>query len=139
MARKELKPELQGMRKAITGHRSEIAALKREVKRLISQLKAAQRQTKAVSVAAPSDLPKVSKRAAREDFVFAPEMLAQMRQALGATQLQMAALLAVSPLSYSRWEKGQAHPRTKQLAKIGELVSMGPAKAEKKMRQAAKA
>ena len=47
MARKELKPELQGMRKAITGHRSEIAALKREVKALTSQLKATQRQVKA--------------------------------------------------------------------------------------------
>ena len=138
MARKELKPELQGMRKAITGHRSEIAALKREVKSLTSQLKAAQRQTKVGGVAAPSDQPKVSKRAAREDFVFAPEMLTQMRQALGATQLQMAALLAVSALSYGRWEKGQAHPRNKQLAKIEELVNMGPAKAEKKMRQAAK-
>jgi DNA-binding XRE family transcriptional regulator/uncharacterized coiled-coil protein SlyX len=138
MARKELKPELQGMRKAITSHRSEIAALKREVKSLTSQLKAAQRQPKVGSGAA-SDQPKVSKRAAREEFVFAPEMLAQMRNALSATQLQMAALLAVSPLTYSRWEKGQAHPRTKQLAKIEELVSMGPAKAEKKLRQAAKA
>ena len=88
---------------------------------------------------AQPDQPKVSNRAAREEFVFAPEMLAQMRQALGATQLQMAALLAVSPLTYSRWEKGQAQPRTKQLAKIEELVRMGPAKAEKKMRQAAKA
>ncbi|OGA88974.1 MAG: transcriptional regulator [Burkholderiales bacterium GWA2_64_37] len=138
MARKELKPELQGMRKAITGHRSEIAALKREVKSLTSQLKAAQRQPK-VGGGAASDQPKVSKRAAREDFVFAPEMLAQMRNALGATQLQMAALLAVSSLTYSRWEKGQAQPRTKQLSKIEELVSMGPAKAEKKLRQAAKA
>ena len=139
MARKELKPELQSMRKAITGHRSEIAALKRDVKALTSQLKSAQRQTKVGMVAAPPNQPKVSKRAAREDFVFAPEMLAQMRNALGATQLQMAALLAVSPLSYSRWEKGQAQPRTKQLAKIEELVHMGPAKAAKKMRQAAKA
>lgn len=138
MARKELKPELQGMRKAITSHRSEIAALKREVKSLTSQLKSAQRQPK-VGGGAASDQPKASKRAAREDFVFAPEMLAQMRNALGATQLQMAALLAVSPLSYSRWEKGQTQPRTKQLAKIEELVRMGPAKAEKKMRQAAKA
>ena len=112
MARKELKPELQGMRKAITGHRSEIAALKREVKSLTSQLKSAQRQTKVGGVAAPSDQPKVSKRAEREDFVFAPEMLVQMRNALGATQLQMAALLAVSPLSYSRWEKGQSQPRS---------------------------
>ena len=34
MARKELKPELQGLRKALTHHRSEIAALKREVKAL---------------------------------------------------------------------------------------------------------
>ena len=50
MARKELKPELQGMRKAITGHRSEIAALKREVKALTSQLKATQRQVKATDV-----------------------------------------------------------------------------------------
>ncbi len=139
MARKELKPELQGMRKAITGHRSEIAALKREVKSLTSQLKTARRQTKVGGVAAPSDQPKVSKRAAREDFVFAPEMLAQMRNALGATQLQMAALLAVSPLTYSRWEKGQAQPRTKQLAKIEELAHMGPANAAKKIRQAAKA
>lgn len=138
MARKELKPELQGMRKAITGHRSEIAALKREVKRLTSQLKAAQRQAKFGSVAAPSDQPRASKRAVRKEFVFVPEMLTQMRNALRATQLQMAALLAVSPLTYSRWEKGQAHPRTKQLAKIEELVNMGQAKAEKKMRQAAK-
>ena len=139
MARKELKPELQGMRKAITGHRSEIAALKREVKNLTSQLKVTQRKTKVVSVAAPSDQPKVSKRAVREEFVFAPGMLTQMRTALGATQNEMAALLAVTPLSYSRWEKGLAQPRTKQLAKIEELARMGPVKAEKKMRQAAKA
>ena len=90
-------------------------------------------------MAAPSGQTIVSKRAAREDLVFAPEMLTRMRNALSATQLQMAALLAVSSLTYSRWEKGQAHPRNKQLAKIKELVDIGPAKAEKKMRQAAKA
>lgn len=138
MARKELKPELQGMRKAITSHRSEIAALKREVKSLTSRLKAAQRQTKVGDMAASSDQPKVSKRAAHEDFVFAPETLIQMRNALGATQLQMADLLAVSALSYGRWEKGQTYPRSKQLAKIEEVVRMGPVKAKKKMRQAAK-
>ena len=135
MARKELKPELQGMRKAITGHRSEIAALKREVKSLTSQLKAAQRQPKVGGVTAQPDQPKVSKRVAREQFVFAPEMLAQMRTALGATQLQMAAQLAVSALSYGRWEKGQTYPRPKQLAKIEELVRMGPTKAAKKIRE----
>jgi DNA-binding transcriptional regulator YiaG len=138
MARKELKPELQGMRKAITGHRSEIAALKREVKSLTSQLKSVRRQTKIMSEVGPSEQTKVSKRAVSEEFAFAPEMLTQMRETLGATQNEMADLLTVTPLSYSRWEKGLAHPRTKQLAKIEELVNMGPAKAEKRMRQAAK-
>lgn len=138
MARKELKPELQGMRKAITSHRSEIAALKREVKVLTSQLKTAQRQTKAVASAQTPSPTKSLKWTSSDRFMFAPEMLAQMRQALGATQLQMAALLAVSPLSYSRWEKGQAQPRTKQLAKIEEIVRMGPVKAQKKMSRATK-
>jgi DNA-binding transcriptional regulator YiaG len=134
MARKELKPELQGMRKAITSHRSEIAALKREVKGLTSQLKAAQRQTKVVSAVSPSDQTKVSNRSGSDEFVFSPELLAQMRSALGATQIEMASLLTVSALSYSRWEKGQAHPRTKQLAKIEEVVRMGAVKAGKKLR-----
>ncbi len=138
MARKELKPELQGMRKAITSHRSEIAALKREVKGLTSQLKTAQRQTKVARAVSPSDQTKVSNRSGNDDFVFSPELLAQMRHALGATQIEMASLLAVSPLSYSRWEKGQAHPRAKQLAKIEEVVRMGAAKAGKKIRQGAK-
>lgn len=134
MARKELKPELQGMRKAITSHRSEIAALKREVKGLTSQLKAAQRQTKVVSAVSPSDQTKVSNRSGSDEFVFTPELLAQMRHALGATQIEMASLLTVSPLSYSRWEKGQAQPRAKQLAKIEEVVRMGAVKAGKKLR-----
>lgn len=138
MARKELKPELQGMRKAISTHRSEIVALKREVKSLTSQLKTAQSQFNAVRTGLPIDQASSTEGTARQAFVFAPEMLASMRSALGATQLQMAALLAVSQLSYSRWEKGQVTPRIKQLAKIEALVKMGPLKAEMKMRQAAK-
>jgi transcriptional regulator with XRE-family HTH domain len=92
-----------------------------------------------VGAARSLDQPKVSKGTANEEFVFAPELLAQMRNALGATQIEMASLLTVSPLSYSRWEKGQAQPRTKQLAKIEEIARMGLVKAGKKMRRAAKA
>lgn len=136
MARKELKPELQGMRKAITSHRSEIAALKREVKGLTVQLKAAQRHTKVAAANMPPSKLRDSKQPAPGAFVFEPEMLAQMRKALGATQIEMASLFTVSTLSYSRWEKGLAHPRTKQLAKIEDVMKMGPAKAKKKMQLA---
>lgn len=132
MARKELKPELQGMRKAITGHRSEIAALKREVKALTSQLKAAKRQIPSAEETVPA--PKEGGNQ-NPKTKFNPEFIRQMRSALGITQAQMAQLLEVSPLSVRRWELGQARPRAAQLARIEELRGMGPDKAMKKLNQ----
>ena len=129
MARKELKPELQGMRKAITGHRSEIAALKREVKALTSQLKATQRQVKATDVpkakAVTEDVtPKKSKQ-----IQFNAQALVEKRAALGVTQKQMAQLLGASSLSVYKWESGQVHPRTAQLDRIAEVLKLGKRKA----------
>ena len=129
MARKELKPELQGMRKAITGHRSEIAALKREVKALTSQLKATQRQVKA------TDAPKAN--VATEDATptrsrkiqFNAQALIEKRSALGITQKQMAQLLGASSLSVYKWESGQVHPRSAQLERIAEVLKLGKRKA----------
>ena len=134
MARKEIKPELQGMRKAITRHRSEIAALKRDVKTLTSELKAAQRNAKVMESPKALDQGKAPNRSEQVVFDFQPEMLAQMRSTLGITQVEMGLVLGVSSLSVARWEKGQAQPRSKQLAKIEEVVRMGPVKAARKLR-----
>jgi len=130
MARKELKPELQSMRKAITNHRSEIAALKREVKSLASQLKAAKRQPPVAE-----ETPPVAKKAIAQGSKaeFHPEVVRQMRAALGITQAQMAQLLGASQLSVSRWESGKARPRAAQLARIDDLRSMGPKNARRKL------
>lgn len=129
MARKELKPELQGMRKAITGHRSEIAALKREVKALASQLKATQRQVKATDapkakVIAEKATPKKSKQ-----IQFDAQVLIDKRAALGITQKQMAQLLGASSLSVYKWETGHVHPRAAQLERIAEVLKLGKRKA----------
>ena len=129
MARKELKPELQGMRKAITGHRSEIAALKREVKALTSQLKATQRQVKATDVpkakAVTEDVtPKKSKQ-----IPFDAQVLIEKRAALGITQKEMAQLLGASSLSVYKWETGHVHPRAAQLGRIAEVLKLGKRKA----------
>jgi len=129
MARKELKPELQGMRKAITGHRSEIAALKREVKALTSQLKATQRQVKVTDVpkaklVAEETSPKQSKQ-----IQFDAKMLIEKRAALGLTQKQMAQLLGASSLSVYKWETGHVHPRAAQLERIAEVLKLGKRKA----------
>ena len=129
MARKELKPELQGMRKAITGHRSEIAALKREVKAVTSQLKATQRQVKAMEaprakVIAEKAAPKKSRQ-----IQFDAQVLIEKRAGLGITQKQMAQLLGASSLSVYKWESGHVHPRAAQLARIAEVLKLGKRKA----------
>lgn len=130
MARKEIKPELQGMRKAITSHRSEIAALKREVKALTSQLKATQRQVKV------ADTPKVKTGAEegapkkpRQIHQFNAQAFAEKRAALGITQKEMAQLLDASSLSVYKWESGQVHPRAAQLERIAQVLKLGKRKA----------
>ena len=93
MARKEIKPELQGMRKAITSHRSEIAALKREVKALTSQLKASRRQVKvADEPKAKAAIVETGSKKPRQ-IQFNAQALVEKRAALGITQKKMAQLL----------------------------------------------
>ncbi|EJE53370.1 putative transcriptional regulator with C-terminal CBS domain containing protein [Acidovorax sp. CF316] len=127
MARKELKPELHGMRKALTLHRSEIAALKREVKTLTSQLKAAQRVVKAVTPPKTEESPQ--ERKGGRKWVFKPEALTAKRAELGVTAKDMAKLLQASPLSLSKWENGQANPRAAQLERIRAVLGLGKRKA----------
>lgn len=127
MARKELKPELQGMRKALTSHRSEIAALKREVKTLTSQLKAAQRPTKASTASAAEETAPARKGGRK--WVFKPEALTAKRTELGLTAKDMARLLQASALSLSKWESGKANPRAAQLERIRAVLGLGKRKA----------
>ena len=127
MARKELKPEIQGMRKALTSHRSEIAALKRDVKALTSQLKAAQRQFKTPVKAAVEE--EVPVRKSGRKWVFKPEVLAAKRAELGLTAKEMAKLLQAGHLSVYRWETGKAYPRAAQLLRIHEVLNLGKRKA----------
>lgn len=126
MARKELKPELQGMRKAVTSHRSEIAALKREVKALASQLKATRRH---VPKAAEPEAASAERASAKPHGEFHPDVLRQMRTAQGIKQAQLATLLGVSSLSVYKWETRGITPRAAQLARIDEVRKMGPRKA----------
>lgn len=123
MARKELKPELQGMRKALTSHRSEIAALKREVKTLTSQLNAAQRSVKATAPQAEEEAPPARKGGRK--WVFKPEALAAKRAEFGISAKDMAKLLQAGLASVNRWETGKAHPRAAQLERIHEVLGLG--------------
>jgi DNA-binding transcriptional regulator YiaG len=128
VARKELKDELLALRKATTTHRSEIAALKRQVKSLASALKATTKAAKAnskeVSAADAPTTPGIRFSAAR---------LAALRAKWGITQAQMAAVLDVSYLSVHKWEAGAAKPRAAQLQKIAAVMKLGKREIQKKL------
>jgi DNA-binding transcriptional regulator YiaG len=121
VARKELKEELQALRKVTTSHRSEIAALKRQVKSLATALKAVSKTSKASSKKSQTtDGP-----AAVPGIRYSAERLVALRNKFGITQTQMASLLGVSYLSVHKWEAGGAQPRAAQLQKIALASKMG--------------
>ncbi len=131
VARKELKDELLSLRKVTTGHRSEIAALKREIKKLQSQLRANTKVVKAV-MPSPADEPPVSGRKVR----FSAQALAAQRAKLGLSQAQMAQLLGASALSVYKWESGKVQPRAAQLERIVAIRKLGKREAAVRLAQA---
>lgn len=141
MARKELKPELQGMRKAITGHRSEIAALKREVKSLTSKVRQLERQVErghtVVKRAAPDSIAPASASAPRRgrQFVFNHEALIAKRAQFDFTQAEMAKVLHVSSASLYKWETGTVTPRAAQIDRLKEVLKMGVRRARAELAQ----
>jgi len=125
VARKELKDEFTALRKMTTNHRSEIAALKREIKALVSVVKRLQKT--AAAPASPrravqtDDKPK--RRGRQSEF--SAEKLADHRTKLGLTQVQMAQLIGASALSVYKWESGKVQPRAAQKEQIAAALKIG--------------
>lgn len=112
-----------------SGHCSEIAALKREVRVLSSQLKAIQRQARATDAPKAQAVTKAATPKKSRQIQFDAQALIEKRAALGLTQKQMAQLLGASSLSVYKWEKGHVHPRAAQLNRIVEVLKLGKRKA----------
>lgn len=126
VARKELKDEIAAVRKLTTAHRSEIAALKREIKSLQSVVKGLQKASSrpAEPPRAAQAAPSVEKPGA-QSVAFNAEALAAFRAELGLTQAQMAYLIGASPLSVYKWESGKVTPRAAQQQQISAALKLG--------------
>lgn len=131
VARKELKNELLALRKISTAHRTEIAALKRELKALRAQLKANEKALGKLPVPTPAPAGGAGDRKLR----FNAEGFAAQRSRLGLTQVQMAKLLGASTLSVYKWESGKVHPRAAQLQRIAEIRTLGKREALARLAQ----
>ncbi|MBX9817556.1 MAG: helix-turn-helix domain-containing protein [Burkholderiaceae bacterium] len=118
------------MRKASTAHRSEIAALKRQVKALASAVKAGGRASVLrAQQAEPSAPTAIAPRGIR----FSAQRFAVQRAKLGLTQAQVATLLGASYLSVHKWEGGKVQPRAAQLQKIAAMMKMGKREAMRQL------
>lgn len=144
IARKETKEDVTSLRKTTTSQRSEIAALKRDVKELGAQVRSlakalqkalATTERQQVRRSSPDSAPgaQAPAKAGGRTFVFSHEALVAKRQAFGMTQKEMAGLLGVSPLSVYKWESGKVTPREAQLVRVREVFKMGVREARRQI------
>ena len=120
VARKEIRAEVDGLKTASTEHRKAIAALRRQVKELESQLK---RASKASGRAAPAKSPEADQAGMKHRF--SAKRLAAHRAKLGLSAADYGKLVGVSGQSIYKWEQGTVRPRPAQIEALAVVRGMG--------------
>lgn len=126
VARKEVRGETLGLKKAVSAYRAEIAALKRRTQALEQELR---RLGRASAKAAPPAASATSAQTLR----FSAKGLASQRQRLMLSAEDCGLLLGASGQSIYNWEQGKARPRADYLPVIAALRGMGKREATAKL------
>jgi DNA-binding transcriptional regulator YiaG len=119
LARKEVRAEIETLKKASAQYRADIAALKRrlaEQQRLIMRL--GKKSQRAAAAAAETESQGAALRFRSGGF-------ASLRKKLDLSAAEMGKLLGVSLQTVYHWEHGKAKPRAAQLARIAEVRKLG--------------
>ena len=118
LARKEVRKEVEGLKKASGQYRSDIAALKRQVASLEKRnARLAKRVPRSVAVDSAGE--------ASTKFRFGAKRFATQRQKLGLSAAEMGSLIGVSAQTIYNWEAEKSRPRQQQLAAIAAVRRMG--------------
>lgn len=118
LARKEVRSEVETLKKASTKYRSDIVAMKRQVvalEKLVARNE--KKSTRAVGPEAEGE--KTAK------FRFSAKRLAAQRQKLGLSAAEMGMLIGVSAQTIYNWEAEKSRPRQQQLAAIAAVRKLG--------------
>ncbi len=120
IARKEIRTEIDALKKVSAQQRTTIAALRRQLTTLEKKLRdlARQKPRKAAEAAAQPEADEQRPR-------FSPSWLAAHRAKLGLSAAQYGQLAGVSTLSIYRWEQGRAKPRRAQLLALARVRALG--------------
>lgn len=124
-ARKEARVETQGLKKASTRHRADIASLKRRIGQLEQNVAKLEKLLAKVAPTGKLAAPKVAVR-------FSAKSLRKLRQRLGLSAATLAGILGVSGQTIYNWEVGKTRPTADQIAKI--VILRGMSKAEVRAR-----
>jgi len=117
IARKEIRAEIENLKKSASVHRTEIAALKRRSQSLEQELRK-------LGKTAPKPTPASSDESGKS-LRFSAKGLASQRQRLGLSAEAVGLLVGASGQSIYNWEAGKAKPRASHLAAIAALKGLG--------------
>ncbi|MBL0729414.1 DNA-binding transcriptional regulator [Piscinibacter sp. HJYY11] len=124
LARKEVRAEIQSLKKGLAGHRSEIGALKKEVRSLQNQLKRASKGAKPPAAEGARDETQVR---------FSTAGMKAHRKKLKLSAKDYGLLIGASMLSVYKWEDGKVKPRTSALARIARVRTIGKREADRRL------
>ena len=118
LARKEIRSEIEGLKKASAQYRSEIAALKRRIATL-------EQHVSRLEKSAPKNTEVKTSPEVGAKVRFTAKGFKSLRQRLGLTAETIGALLDVSAQTIYNWEAGHSRPREQQMVRIAMLRGMG--------------
>jgi DNA-binding transcriptional regulator YiaG len=124
VARKEIRSEIESLRKANSQHRSAIALLRRQVAELQKQLRLAGRQAAAAARVASSGAPPVSSTGDGTPRRFSASRLAAHRAKLGLSAAAYGRLMGVSDQTIYNWEQGKTRPSAQQLQRVAAVRAL---------------
>ncbi|MGJ7503675.1 helix-turn-helix domain-containing protein [Variovorax sp. ZT5P49] len=119
VARKEVRAEIETLKKASANYRSSIAELRRQVNALEKELRrASKNSTRRAGANAPDESVTEPKRR------FSAIRLAAHRNKLGLSAASYGKLVGVSGQTIYHWEQGKARPRTAQLKNLAAVRNL---------------
>lgn len=118
VARKEVRAEIEALRKASVAHRSAIAQLRRQVSNFEKQLKLAHRRASAASRVEEVAAVDVPRR-------FSASRLAAHRAKVGLSASAYGKLVGMSGATIYLWKQEKARPNAEQLQKLAAVRAPG--------------
>jgi DNA-binding transcriptional regulator YiaG len=128
LSRREIRKEVQPLRKASAAYRREIAALKREVQTL-------RRQTSLLAKQTPKPADRGDAKVSTPPLRFVAKGLRSLRTRLGISAPELARLMGVSDQSIYNWELKKTTPRKEQLATLAGIRSLGKRDVQARLEQ----